>query len=191
VGAERTAEGPEQASTSDAELLERIANAQRDALGELYERHAGAVRSAARRITQDAGEAEDLVHDIFLEIWRSARDYEPDRDSVRTWLLVRTRSRSLDRRRQRSRHPPDEGLAGLELGGSTPSADDLTLRSAVTRLPEPLRQLLELGYYAGMSSTEMASALAIPLGTVKSRVARALAALRVLLSDGEEPQRSE
>jgi RNA polymerase sigma-70 factor, ECF subfamily len=185
VGAESRAEREGRAQRSDAELLQRVANAHRDALGELYERHAGAVRSAARRIMHDAGEAEDLVHDIFLEIWRSAGDYEPARGSVRTWLLVRTRSRSLDRRRRKSRQLPDEELMSADLGGTAPSADHLTLRSAVTRLPDPLRELLELGYYAGMSSAEMAAALEIPLGTVKSRVARALAELRAALTEDE------
>jgi RNA polymerase sigma-70 factor, ECF subfamily len=168
---------------SDAELLALIANAHRDALGQLYLRHAAAVRSAAQRITHDAEEAEDLLHDIFLEIWRTAGDYQPERGSVRTWLLVRTRSRSLDRRRRMSRRPTDDIASNPEFGGVPPNAEHLTLRSAVTRLPAPLRELLELGYYAGMSSAEIAAALAIPLGTVKSRVARALAELRMALGE--------
>jgi RNA polymerase sigma-70 factor, ECF subfamily len=186
VGPESRAGAPEQAKSSDAELLRRVANAHRDALGQLYVRHAGAVRAAARRITRDPGEADDLVHDIFLEIWRSAGDYEPERGSVRTWLLVRTRSRSLDRRRRSNRHASDEELGSSELFSTSPSADQLTLRRAVT---DTLRQLLELGYYAGMSSGEMAAALEIPLGTVKSRVARALAALRLALLDENQADR--
>jgi RNA polymerase sigma-70 factor (ECF subfamily) len=168
---------------TDAELLELIARAHRDALGQLYERHAAAVRSAARRITRDAGEAEDLLHDIFLEIWRTAGDYQPERGSVRAWLLVRTRSRSLDRRRHLGRHPAGRSVASSAGESSPPNADQLTVRSAVTRLPGPLRELLELGYYAGMSSTEIAAALEIPLGTVKSRVARALSELRLALQE--------
>lgn len=172
--------------TTDAELLGLVARLERDALGQLYQRHGAAVRAAARRITQDPGEAEDLVHDVFLEIWDRAADYEPTRGSVRTWLLLRARSRSLDRRRHLHRRagegpPPDTQQA------VPPSAEELTLRDAVTRLPAPLRELLELGYYAGMSSTEMADALAIPVGTVKSRVARALAELRTALGD-ERPR---
>jgi RNA polymerase sigma-70 factor (ECF subfamily) len=140
------------------------------------------VKSAALRVTHDDGEAEDLLHDIFLEIWRTAGDYQPDRGSVRAWLLVRTRSRSLDRRRHLVRRTlseppsPDHHVV-------LPSAEELTLRSAVTRLPSRLRELLELGYYAGMSCAEMAAALEIPLGTVKSRVARALAELRAELAE--------
>lgn len=167
---------------TDGELLELIANSHRDALGQLYERHAAVVRSAAYRITRDAGEAEDLLHDVFLEIWRTASDYEPARGSVRTWLLIRTRSRSLDRRRRRDRRSLSEQPIA-DSGSVEPSAEELTLRSAVTRLPGPLRQLLELGYYAGMSCAEMAAALEIPLGTVKSRVARALAELRAELAE--------
>lgn len=169
--------------STDAELLGLVARMQRDALGQLYLRHAAAVRAAARRITQDHGEAEDLLHDIFLELWAHAADYEPGRGSVRTWLLLRARSRSLDRRRRLRRRSAEELLPDLELGSGPPSADELGLRDAVTRLPGPLRELLELGYYAGMSSAEMAEALAIPIGTVKSRVARALSELRAAFVD--------
>jgi RNA polymerase sigma-70 factor (ECF subfamily) len=167
---------------TDAELLTLVANSHSDALGKLYERHAAMVKTAALRITRDAGEAEDLLHDIFLEIWRSAGDYEPDRGSVRAWLLVRTRSRSLDRRRHLGRRWFSE-LPSSEADAVPLSAEELTLRSAVTRLPDPLRVLLELGYYAGMTCAEMAAALEIPLGTVKSRVARALAELRAELAE--------
>jgi RNA polymerase sigma-70 factor, ECF subfamily len=167
---------------SDAELLELVANAHRDALGQLYRRHAAAVRTAARRIMHDTGEAEDLVHDVFLEIWRTAGDYDPGRGSVRTWLLVRAHSRSVDRRRTLSRRHFEE-LQGLQLAAVAPSDDEFMLRSAVTHLPDPLRELLELGYYVGMSCAEMAAALELPLGTVKSRVARALTELRTRLAE--------
>jgi len=167
---------------TDAELLELVANAHRDALGQLYRRHAALVKTAARRITHDAGEAEDLLHDLFLEIWRTAGDYQPERGSVRTWLLVRTRSRSLDRRRHLGRRCLEE-LPRSDFGSDAPSAEELALRSAVTRLPGPLRELLELGYCAGMSSREMATFLELPIGTVKSRVARALAELRAELGE--------
>ena len=167
---------------SDAELLDLVASAHRDALGELYQRHAAAVRTAARRVTRDPGEAEDLVHDIFLEIWRTARDYDPDRGSVRTWLLVRTHSRSVDRRRHLTRRHVEE-LSSTRLGAVVPSDEELTLRSAIQHLSAPLRELLELGYYAGMTCAEMARVLEIPVGTVKSRVARALAELRLRLAE--------
>jgi RNA polymerase sigma-70 factor (ECF subfamily) len=173
---------------TDAELLGLVANAHREALGQLYLRHARAVRSAAFRITHDANEAEDLVHDVFLEVWRAAGEYEPARGSVRAWLLVRARSRSLDRRRRLKRSLSEELFYPPNSCTAPPEAEDLTLRSAVNRLPAALRELLELGYYAGMSSTEMATALAIPLGTVKSRVARALAELRAMLGEDSEPQ---
>jgi RNA polymerase sigma-70 factor (ECF subfamily) len=167
---------------TDAELLDLVANAHRDALGQLYRRHASVVKTAARRITHDAGEAEDLLHDVFLEVWRSAGDYQPERGSVRTWLLIRTRSRSLDRRRHLGRRSPEE-LPSPHFDTGAPSAEELALRSAVTRLPGPLRELVELGYCAGMSCREMATFLELPIGTVKSRVARALAELRAELAE--------
>jgi RNA polymerase sigma-70 factor (ECF subfamily) len=179
---DRSTPANDEPTRTDAELLDLIANEHRDALAELYERHAAMVRTAANRITHDPGEAEDLLHDIFLEIWRTASDYQPDRGSVRTWLLVRTRSRSIDRRRHLSRRWFSE-LPASAGGIALPNAEELTLRSAVTRLPRPLRELLELGYYAGMTCAEMAAALELPLGTVKSRVARALAELRAELAE--------
>lgn len=169
--------------STDIELLGLVAGMQREALGQLYLRHANAVRAAARRITEDPGEAEDLLHDIFLEVWDHASDYEPGRGSVRTWLLLRARSRSLDRRRRLGRRSGEELSPDVGHGVRPASAEELGVRDAVTRLPEPLRELLELAYYGGMSSAEMAATLAIPIGTVKSRVARALAELRAILAD--------
>lgn len=168
---------------TDAELLQRVARAERASLAELYDRHASAMLAAALRITGDTREAEDLLHDLFLEVWQTATHYDPGRGSVRAWLLVRTRSRALDRRRRlrRSKLVPEDPAHELESSVTLPTPEAALVRSAVTRLPRELRVLLELGYYAGMSSAEIAAAVRIPIGTVKSRVARALAELRLAL----------
>jgi RNA polymerase sigma-70 factor, ECF subfamily len=179
-------EHPRRASSpgaTDAELLSRIARAERHALGVLYDRHAATMLALSQHITGDSIHAQDLLHDIFLEVWRCAADYDPARGTVITWLLVRTRSRSLDERRRQHRsmlvqHEPFDSLPSLV---PLPDPDSLVVRRAILDLPDDLRVTLVLGYFAGMTSTEIAVAMNIPLGTVKSRVARALSTLRQTL----------
>jgi RNA polymerase sigma-70 factor (ECF subfamily) len=123
------------------------------------------------------------MHDVFLEAWRSAGDYDPARGSVRTWLLVRMRARCLDRVRSHgySRTEPlpqrdereDPESVSPEL-----AADQSRVRAVLEILPETQRTVLELGYLHGLSFSEIAEKLDIPLGTVKSRASAALAKLR-------------
>ena len=139
--------------------------------------------AVALRIVEDQREAEDLLHDLFLEVWQVAADFDPARGSVRTWLLVRTRSRSLDRRRRARRQKlvAEDPSETVESSLPAPSHESMLLKRAVLRLPHELRVLLELGYYAGMSSAEIAATVRIPVGTVKSRVARAIVELRMAI----------
>lgn len=176
----------------DVLLVQAMADGDADALGRLYDRHAPRLMALGFRMLGNRNEAEDLVHDVLLEAWRSAADFDPTRGSVRTWLAMRYRSRSLDRLRSAAR---SRGVS-LEEGGvperAAPVTDDPTsgadrdrLARALTELPDTQRQVLELGYFEGLSSSEMAERLGVPIGTVKSRVAAALGKLRgVLVADG-------
>lgn len=160
------------------------------ALAELYDRYAGAMLALAERIVGRGAEAEDVIHEVFLEAWRQSADYDPARGSVKAWLLLRTRSRSLDVQKsarvskQVAMHD-DSWLA--ELGDPTrdtaAGADQARVRRVLIELPADQRQVLLLGYFEGLSSSEIAERLGVPIGTVKSRVAAALAALRSALSD--------
>ena len=166
----------------DAELIALVARGQQTALGALYDRHAGLLVAILTRVLNDHQEAEDVLHEVFLEVWEHARDYDPARGNVRAWLVMRARSRGLDRLRVlgRTRAVPNDAIA-LEPTPEAVPADTLSVRRALSNLAPELRKLLELGYFEGMSSAEIASHEGIAIGTVKSRVARALAELRSVL----------
>ena len=178
-----------QPSELDAALLRAAASGDRDALGRLYDRFAGELLVVAQRLLGSGREAEDVVHDVFLEAWHRARHYDGARGSVRTWLMLRLRSRSLDRLRARKRTDHlalDETLVASGSRDSDPTAyvgDHERLTAALGGLPQEQRAVLELGYYAGRSCAEIAQTLDVPIGTVKSRMSRAIAQLRLQLQD--------
>lgn len=180
---------PARDDEDDVSILRRVARGERDALGELYDGHAGRLMSLGLRILGNPRESEDVVHDVFLEAWRTAGDYDPARGSVRVWLLVRMRSRCLDRLRSHAyaRSVPIDGIEspdvrdghGAEDDGSAERAlDGARLSALLSELPAPQRVVLELGYFRGLSFQEIADELHIPVGTVKSRAGAAMATLR-------------
>jgi RNA polymerase sigma-70 factor, ECF subfamily len=174
----------------EVELLHRVARGDRAAFGELYDRLAPTMLALAYRMLGAQREAEDLVHDVFIECWQSAGQYDQTRGSVRAWFLVRTRSRALDRLRSARRAaavPLDEALLGQLAAHSSESAgqEGGMLQRLLLQLSSEQRVVVELGYFAGYSCAEIADALAIPAGTVKSRMSRALERLRVLLQGYE------
>jgi RNA polymerase sigma-70 factor (ECF subfamily) len=161
------------------------------ALGELYDRHAGAMLGVALRILKLRQDAEDLVHDVFVEAWQKAADFDGSRGSVRSWLLVRVRSRGVDRLRSlsaaRRRGLLGEGESAPDTEGAAVAAvwdgpDRERARKALDGLPDAQRALVELAYFEGMTCTEMAAHCEIPIGTVKSRLAAAMGKLRDALA---------
>lgn len=177
---------------SDAELLSAMARGDSDALGQLYDRYASLLLATAIRILGGRREAEDLVHDVLMEVWQKCADYDPDRGSVRTWVLIRLRSRALDRCRRagRVRVETIEERTLDDLGPATgdepgQNLDHARVRRALDALPAAQRQVLELAYFEGLSASEIAERLAIPIGTVKSRTAAGLAKLRAAI-DGQD-----
>jgi RNA polymerase sigma-70 factor (ECF subfamily) len=164
----------------DAGLMESLARGDERALGELYRRHASAIRAFGRRLLRDV-ESEDLVHDVFLEAWRNAASYDRQRGSVRVWLMVRARSRALDR--LRAARPASAAWSRADL--SPPSSDDPARQTDRRRVPKLLSvtseaelEVLLLAYWEGLSASEIARELSIPAGTVKSRIRTALAKVR-------------
>ncbi len=165
----------------DAELVARMAAGDRDAMSQLYARHSSVMLGLAMRIVRDRREAEDLLHDVFLEAWRAAKDFDPKRGRVRTWLTIRMRSRALDTQKSArvSRNAGDGGLDMLVDERERTSPDHARIRTALTELGTDQRKVLELAYFEGLSCTEIAERISIPVGTVKSRIAAGLDRLRV------------
>lgn len=164
----------------DEALVAAMAAGDRNALATLYERHASLLLGLALRIVREKREAEDLLHDVFLEAWRSARDFDPKRGRVRTWLAIRMRSRALDLQKSArvSRNTGDGGLELLVDDADGSSPDHGRVRTALAALGQDQRRVLELAYFEGLSCTEIAERVAIPVGTVKSRIAAGLDRLR-------------
>ena len=153
------------------------------AISELYARHAGALLGLALRIVKHRQNAEDLLHDVFVEAWRAASTFDPRRGRVWTWLAVRMRSRALDLMvsARVSRDDGDAALATMPAGSGPPPLEQLRVRDALAQLASEHRVVLELAYFEGLSCSEIAARVAIPLGTVKSRLASGLGRLRAQL----------
>jgi RNA polymerase sigma-70 factor (ECF subfamily) len=169
----------------DVALVGAIAAGDRPALARLYDRYASILLALALRIIRDRREAEDLLHDVFLEVWRSAKDYDLTRGRVRTWLIIRMRSRALDvtksarvSRRSGDAEVLDRIVAETDVAGSP---DRQRVRAALAALTAEQRQVLELAYFDGQSCSEIAERIGIPIGTVKSRLAAGLGKLRQTL----------
>jgi RNA polymerase sigma-70 factor, ECF subfamily len=179
---------------SDAALLERLPQDESgDDLRELYRRYSAELFGFAYNALGDRGLAEEVVQDVFARAWRAARDYDPRRASVRTWLYSIARNRVVDARRRASVRP---GLAA-EGAPESPAEVDQALEQAVlrwqvaaalARLSPEHREVIRLAHYAGLSLREIAERKGIPLGTVKSRTSYALRSLRLILDEMEVPR---
>lgn len=166
----------------DRELVVRTAGGDRKAFALLYDRYSPRLLALGIQILGERREAEDVLHDAVVEIWQRAGDYDPARGTVRAWLMLRVRSRALDRARSASRRRTvyqavDEN-ALTTCGEAELQADAGRVRRALDCLSEHQRRVIELGYFGGLSFTEIADRLGIPAGTVKSRVRGAVHRLR-------------
>ena len=183
-------EAPAESDPSDALLLARVANADRDAFELLYRRYVRSIFGLALRRLRDRAQAEEVTQDAFASIWRSARSYRPERGSAGGWLYTVARNAILDRMRRNSRADVSYELPELEStdGGPAEQAEQSDTAWRVHRALEELnpneRQVIELAYWSGLSQTEVASFLGQPLGTVKTRTRSALARLADML-EGE------
>jgi RNA polymerase sigma-70 factor (ECF subfamily) len=178
------------AGPADADLVAAMARGDSGALGALYDRHAPRMFSLAKRIVTTQSAAEDIVQDVFLEAWKKAKSYDPERGGVKSWLLMRTRSRSIDFRRASSQSRAQvvgddfwSEQAAAPVSDVSIAPDQAAVRRALSSLPHEQREALLLGYFEGLSSSEIAARVGTPVGTVKTRVAAALSKLRAALSD--------
>lgn len=177
-------DGSTAGADADGDLVASLARGERAALALLYDRHASYLLAIALRVLSDRREAEDLLHDVFLEVWRAAGDYDASRGRVRTWLAVRMRSRAIDRvqsARARRRTAGVEELDGVAADNPAPTPDKPRVHNALGTLGAEQRRVIELAYFDGLTCAEIATTLTIPIGTVKSRMAAALSRLRTVL----------
>jgi RNA polymerase sigma-70 factor (ECF subfamily) len=175
---------------TDAELLRRLTLGDGAAIGLLYDRYARVLLPLALRIVRDRGEAEDIVHDAFVAVGERAGQYMADRGTVAAWLVTLVRNLSIDRTRRRDRrgtlvrnvlsHEPPASVTDPE-GQAADAADRARVRRAMASLPDVQRETLEVAFFEGLSYPEIAEREGVPLGTIKSRAARALASLREAL----------
>jgi RNA polymerase sigma-70 factor (ECF subfamily) len=181
-------EADEAREPSDEQVLEAVGRGDDDALGVLYDRFGRLAYRLAFRILRDSALAEDAVQEAFLAVWRSADAYKRERAKPSTWILTVVHRRAVDlvRREQIRRSEPLE-VAPEPTSG--PADEDAVLRdrraavqAALTELPGEQRQALELAYYGGLTQSELAERLGVPLGTVKSRMFAGLGRLRELLA---------
>jgi RNA polymerase sigma-70 factor (ECF subfamily) len=175
------------ASEADINVVQRLAAGDRDAVAELYDRHAARVMGLALRIVRNSSDAEDVVQEVFSQAWRTAPNYQPARGTVAGWLLMMARTRAIDR--LRSRESRRDAVDGPELDGLpadvAPVSEQLIasqqaarVREAMMTLPVEQRTALELAYFEGLTQTEIAERTQTPLGTVKTRIRTALTSLR-------------
>jgi RNA polymerase sigma-70 factor (ECF subfamily) len=184
---------PSPVGPSDAELVAELARGNQEAAGPIYARYAPIVFGMARHAVDPAA-AEEIVQDVFVRVWKSARTFDPARGSVRSWLLQIAHFRIANELRARRRRPaaafvPDgdgEGGEIARLADELPGSDEelwrtyraRVLHSAMSELPPAQRQALGLSFFAELSHSQVAELLDLPIGTVKSRVRLALARLR-------------
>lgn len=167
--------------------VERIVAGQAESLRRAYDLHAGRVLALALRIVRSRAEAEDVVQDTFLELWRRAREFDPARGELSAWIMSIARSRCIDRVRRakvRTRLAQTAGeAAGFETEGRASEVPDETavlsqrgqrVRALLSALPSEQRTALELAYFEGLTQAQIAEQTGTPLGTVKTRLRLAL-----------------
>lgn len=180
-------------SLDDESLVRLIRQAHGEALGELYDRYSRLVFSLALNSVGDPETAEEVTQDVFLRVWQRAGQFRPDRGKVTTWLTSITRHRAIDQLRRRAVRPERHSVGWAEvplrsepLANGPEEATVLALerervRAAVADLPEEQQEALALAYFAGLSQSQIAEALGLPLGTAKTRIRLGMQKLRQAL----------
>ena len=175
-------------------LLRAIAQKEEQALARLYDLYSSAIFGCLFRILGRREEAEEVLLEVFWQVWEQANRYDPGRGAPFTWLFAIARSRALDRVRARQRQAATVEAAGVERRGNPPRSDSPEadvlygelrgqVQAALARLPADQREAIELAYYGGLTQVEIAARAGTPLGTVKTRVRLGLLRLREMLKD--------
>jgi RNA polymerase sigma-70 factor (ECF subfamily) len=179
----------------ELDLLRRVARRERAAFERLYDRYANIIYASALKFVKEDADAQDVVQDVFIQIWDKAKLYDPAKGKPLTWALTLTRNRAIDRiraiqRRTRLRDDFEQETARDESAGVREALSEVEasekgqiLRAAVNQLSPQQRKVIELAYFNGLTQTEIADRLDEPLGTVKARARRGLMKLKELLGN--------
>jgi RNA polymerase sigma-70 factor, ECF subfamily len=171
-------------------LIQKVANQDRDAFSQLYDRFSSLVFTLAMRMLKVRSDAEDLLQEVFVQVWRQAQSYSVQRGSPEAWIVNIARSRAIDkirsiRRMEKSFVLTDDPARAESSDNVESSAAEsearMAMNSALANLPETQRKVLELAYFDGLTQTEIANRLAEPLGTVKTRMRSGIQRLRDML----------
>jgi RNA polymerase sigma-70 factor, ECF subfamily len=169
-------------AAEDAALLSRVEQGDQEAMGLLFDRYSGIVYSVALRVLKDTGQAEDVMQEIFIQIWKKSSAFVSGRGSLGAWLMVVARNRAIDSLRRRR---PSDSVDDVVLTSSTDLAAEAErntlmerVRAYMHQLPPEQRKSVEMAYFEGLSHSEIAEKTGDPLGTVKTRIRLALITLR-------------
>jgi RNA polymerase sigma-70 factor (ECF subfamily) len=185
---------PEPAQVNDVELLKRIVAGDEAALAQLYDGYRVILFGLLMRILNNREEAEDVLQEVFLQVWRRAADFDENRGRPFTWLVTLTRSRGIDRLRTlAARERVAIAGAKAESEAVSDAASDVfrseqrgLVTSALAQLPEEQKRALMLAYFDGLTQSEIATRLGAPLGTIKTRMRTGMMKLRELLAGKDE-----
>jgi RNA polymerase sigma-70 factor (ECF subfamily) len=177
-----TATAPSALDLTDERLMEMIQQQQPEALAHLYDRYASTIKAMIMRVLHNDAESDDLLQEVYVEIWNRATSYDPAKGKPLGWMVTLSRRRAIDRLRKReaygrmeerllaeTKHEPEESSAQLEEDVAHAEMRE-HLNRVLAKLPPAQKQAVELAYYKGMSQREIAAATGIPLGTIKTRL---------------------
>ena len=175
-----------QAVTPEAELLQRIRRGNEGAMAELYDRFSAVVFSAALRVLGEASQAEDVLQEVFLQLWRNPSAFDSNRGSLAAWLAVIARHRAIDHlRRRRPETDFEEVVLSVDpqLDSQAARAEAIgRIRAVMETMSDEQRSALEMAFFEGLTHTEIAEKTGEPLGTIKTRIRSALIAIRKALA---------
>lgn len=183
----RTGERPVARVSTDARdrVAARLGRGDRAIVHELYEEHGSRVVSYLAHVLRDRAAAEDVCQEVFVEVWRKGGAYDPNRGPVRNWIMTIARTRAIDTLRKRVPEPRDPSAPGADIADAAASVEALDERWRMAALLDELSPdqaaVLKLRFHAGMSQSEISEVMDVPIGTVKTRMARALERLRGLM----------
>jgi len=174
--------GADSVQADDAVLIARTRQRDQDSFARLYDRYSPLVYSVALKVLRNPSAAEDVLHDIFFQLWRSPEKFDSTRGNLAPWLAVIARNRAIDRtRRERPRVDPEDVVLISPVNTETEAERNAVaekVRSVLQEMPEAQRSAVEMAFFEGMTHEEIAAATQQPLGTIKTRIRSALMTIR-------------